>query len=699
MQYLLGLALLSVTILAVAAATREEEWKEVDEAIQKGLPKTAIEQLEPIIQAAIRGQGVRRGDQGDRKKIALEGNIQGNKPEEKIRRMKAEIAKAPEEMQPVMEAVLANWYWHYFQQNRWRFMQRTATAAAPRRGLHDLGPAADLGRDRQAFQQGPGRRRDCLRRSRSPSTTNCCRRARCRTPTGPTLFDFLAHNALDFYSAGEQAGAKPQDAFELMADSPIFSPADEFIELGQSRRRTRTRRRSRRSGCTRNCSHSTRTTTDPVGLHRRGPGAAGVRQQQGLRRGEERPLQGGAEAVHRPVGRPPDLGPGPVTTGPASCTTKANWSRPSELAERGSECVSRQRRRADVLQPGRSRSKQPSSAITTERVWNEPLAEDRGPLPQRDQGLLPGVPYDFAAAAEDRRSTDPEYLERNERKALLSQQPAAAGRPTCRPPRTTRSGSEDRRRRRISSRASTSCGQPRSRTSATRTTRSPYGLLGQRSGAGHPHRGNGEGKLEGFVLDANSGEPMAERRGPRLDSQAKSSRAKPGPNDPDRRERPVPHPAGPSARGTCCWPATKGQQLATAEDYYSYSRTSTPNPLRADDLLHRPLALPARPDDPVQGHLHRRGPADRTTTRPLPDRRSDGRLPRRQRQGDRRAEHQDQRLRLVQRQLHRAARPADGPHDDPRRRRAAGADQLQRRGVQAAQVPGDARRARRRPPS
>ena len=45
--------------------------------------------------------------------------------------MRAEIAKAPAEMKPVMEAVLANWFWHYFQQNRWRFMQRTQTAAPP----------------------------------------------------------------------------------------------------------------------------------------------------------------------------------------------------------------------------------------------------------------------------------------------------------------------------------------------------------------------------------------------------------------------------------------------------------------------------------------------------------------------------------------------------------------------------------------
>ena len=50
----------------------------------------------------------------------------------------------------------------------------------------------------------------------------------------PTLYDFIAHEALKFYSTGEQAAAKPEDAFELSADqpafgiAPVFGNADEF---------------------------------------------------------------------------------------------------------------------------------------------------------------------------------------------------------------------------------------------------------------------------------------------------------------------------------------------------------------------------------------------------------------------------------------------------------------------------------------
>src|SRR5215470_3607050 len=117
--------------LPAFAGPRDAQWKQVEKAIQQGLPRTAITNLEPIIAGAMKDKAYAEAVKAIGKRIALEGNIQGNKPEEKITRLEAEIAKSPKEMQPVMQAILAHWYWQYFQHNRWRFMQRTATAAAP----------------------------------------------------------------------------------------------------------------------------------------------------------------------------------------------------------------------------------------------------------------------------------------------------------------------------------------------------------------------------------------------------------------------------------------------------------------------------------------------------------------------------------------------------------------------------------------
>ena len=128
----------------------------------------------------------------------------------------------------MMEAILAHWYWQYFQQNRWRFMNRTATATPPGNDIltWDLARIfAEIDKQFSAALAGEAQLKtipiaqynDLLVKGTMPDRYR------------PTLFDFLAFEALNFYSSAEQAGARPEDAFELTADSPIFAPAEEFL--------------------------------------------------------------------------------------------------------------------------------------------------------------------------------------------------------------------------------------------------------------------------------------------------------------------------------------------------------------------------------------------------------------------------------------------------------------------------------------
>src|SRR5690349_10354495 len=104
-----GVALM-LTGLTARAGARDAEWRDVNEAIQKGLPKTAIEKLNSIIQAALKDKAWAEATLAIARKIVLEANLQGNKPEEKIMRMEAEIARAPREIVPLLETLQANWY-------------------------------------------------------------------------------------------------------------------------------------------------------------------------------------------------------------------------------------------------------------------------------------------------------------------------------------------------------------------------------------------------------------------------------------------------------------------------------------------------------------------------------------------------------------------------------------------------------------
>ena len=222
----LSLALLTTAI--AFAGIRQEQWARVNAAIGKGLPATAITELEPILQGAMKDRAYGEAVRAISLRIGLEGAIQGNKPEEKITRMQAEVAKAPPAMKPAMECILANWYWQFFQHNQWRFLQRTQGGAGSGEDLTtwdlprilaeiDLHFTAALASTEFLKATPVSAFEDILEKGTVPDGYR------------PTLFDFLAHNALDFYSAGEQAGAKAEDAFELDCEGPIFMDTDAFL--------------------------------------------------------------------------------------------------------------------------------------------------------------------------------------------------------------------------------------------------------------------------------------------------------------------------------------------------------------------------------------------------------------------------------------------------------------------------------------
>jgi uncharacterized protein YfaS (alpha-2-macroglobulin family) len=215
--------------VAAHAGSRDAQWKKVQEAIGKGLPKTAVEELEPIIKGALADKAYAEAIKAVGQKIALEGNIQGNKPEEKIFRLQDEIAKYPVEMRPALEAVLAHWYWHYFQQNRWRFMQRTQTAEAPGKNLQTWDLPRILAEIDKHFTAALADDK-ALKATTVSAYDALLVKGSMPDKYRPTMFDFIAHEALQFYTAGEQGGAQAEDEFVLEAGSPIFGTAAEFLK-------------------------------------------------------------------------------------------------------------------------------------------------------------------------------------------------------------------------------------------------------------------------------------------------------------------------------------------------------------------------------------------------------------------------------------------------------------------------------------
>lgn len=209
-------------------ASRDAEWKAVTEAIEKGLPRTAVERLQPIIEHCLADKAWAEAVKAIALRLTYEGQVEGNKPEEKITRMADEIAKAPPEISPVLTAVQAHWYWHYFQQNRWRFMRRTATAEPPGEDFTTWDLKRLFAEIDARFTEALAAR-DQLRRIPIEDYDALLLKGGLPDRYRPTLYDFIAQEALGFHTSAEQAGARPEDAFEIAASDPIFAPVAEFL--------------------------------------------------------------------------------------------------------------------------------------------------------------------------------------------------------------------------------------------------------------------------------------------------------------------------------------------------------------------------------------------------------------------------------------------------------------------------------------
>jgi len=215
MLRIVALLLVNMAALSVFAGPRDAQWKKVEEAIKQGLPKTAITNLEPIIQGAMKDRAYAEAVKAIGQRIALEGNIQGNKPEEKIVRLEAEIAKAPKEMAPVLDTLLADWYWHYFQQNKWRFMQRTATAQQPGKDFTtwDL-PRLFAEIDKQ-FQKALAAEK-ILKATPVTAWNDLLQKGTMPDSLRPTLYDFIVHEALEFLHLGRAGRRETGGRFRIV---------------------------------------------------------------------------------------------------------------------------------------------------------------------------------------------------------------------------------------------------------------------------------------------------------------------------------------------------------------------------------------------------------------------------------------------------------------------------------------------------
>jgi|AntAceMinimDraft_17_1070374.scaffolds.fasta_scaffold00712_4 uncharacterized protein YfaS (alpha-2-macroglobulin family) len=210
-------------------STYEDVWKKVDEFEKKNLPKSALMIVESIYKKAKQdtnySQIIKSIIYKQKYKISLEEN-----PYQKIvNEMKAEIDSSYFPLKPVLHSLLADVYWSFYQANRWKFYNRTETSGFLSEDINTWDIKHIIAQSAKHFKLSL-QNADSLKRTKLGLYDDILTKDSGSKHFRPTLYDFLAHRAVNFMMNSESEITKPANNFKI-DKKEYFNPAKEFIKF------------------------------------------------------------------------------------------------------------------------------------------------------------------------------------------------------------------------------------------------------------------------------------------------------------------------------------------------------------------------------------------------------------------------------------------------------------------------------------
>jgi len=209
----------------------ENQWKEVTKLENEGLTKSASELVETIYKKAVKVENKQQSIKAllhiSKYMLTLEEDAQLNI----VNRFKSEIDNTKSIVtKHLLENMLATMYWQYFQQNRYKFYNRSKTAekVSDDFRIWDLETLFSEIHTyyQRSLENGLMLQQEPLRKYKALliETKNS-------KDFRPTLYDLLSHNALSFYKTDENSITQPAYKFSIdnedfIADSEIFINAN-----------------------------------------------------------------------------------------------------------------------------------------------------------------------------------------------------------------------------------------------------------------------------------------------------------------------------------------------------------------------------------------------------------------------------------------------------------------------------------------
>jgi len=205
-------------------------WSEVNGFINKGLPKSALESVEKIYALA-----KEQKNQGQLVKAIIHKMLYTQEVEEnaftKIQHdILQELKQSEFPANQLLYSMLAEQYWSYYNSNRYRFLNRTQTSENFKNDDVETWSLEKIVETVSSFYQKSLENPDQLKTIELGIFDDVLYKNLKGRVFRPTLYDFLAHRAVDFFMNEEAGLTKPKYEFTL-DNEDYFLEADEFTKL------------------------------------------------------------------------------------------------------------------------------------------------------------------------------------------------------------------------------------------------------------------------------------------------------------------------------------------------------------------------------------------------------------------------------------------------------------------------------------
>ena len=218
--------LMSLTSLSQPIKNYEAQWKKVNEYVSKNLPKSALTEVKKIYEQAKKEKQEAQIVKSLVYSIGLQQQTREESEIAGIKEIEKEILLNKEPATALLKSLLADEYWQYFQRNRWKLYNRTNTVNFNKADIATW-TMEDLHKKISEIYLASIKNVALLQQTKLEPFEAILIKGNVRY-LRPTLFDLLAHRALQYFKNDEREIKKPAFAFEINQQE-AFAPVADFV--------------------------------------------------------------------------------------------------------------------------------------------------------------------------------------------------------------------------------------------------------------------------------------------------------------------------------------------------------------------------------------------------------------------------------------------------------------------------------------